>query len=214
MIALLAVLGLIAVGATDQIVPATSAHQAQLRVWLASRAAGILALVLLAIQIVIGILLSHPTNKAQWKVSRAVFPWHDSLWLFVLAFVGAHVVSIVIDPYAGVGLAGAIIPGLSAYRSAPVALGSLALDALLVVGLTARFTRLLPRGAWLLIHRAGVGVFLLGWMHGLLAGSDSVALTALYALLGVAVLLATAWRWWVRTPSDGPATAPGLEPPR
>ncbi len=201
MIALLAVLGLVAIAATDQIVPASSAHQAQLRIWLASRAAGVVALVLLALQIVIGLLLSHPTNKVEWKLSRAVFPWHDSLWLFVLAFVVAHVVSIVLDPYAGVGLAGAFVPGLSAYRSAPVALGSLALYAMLVVGLTARFTRILPRGAWLVIHRAGVGVFLLGWMHGLLAGTDSVPLAALYLALGASVALATGWRWWGRSRS-------------
>ena len=164
------VLGLLAVVATDQIVPATSAHQAQLRVWLASRAAGIVALVLLAIQIVIGLVLSHPTNKAVWRVSRVVFPWHDSLWLFALAFVAAHIVSIVVDPWAGVGLAGAILPGLSAFRTAPVALGTLAMYALLVTGMTARWTRLLPPGAWLIIHRAGIGVFVLAWMHGLLAG--------------------------------------------
>ncbi len=202
MLALLALLGLVAIVATDQIVPATSAHQAQVRVWLASRAAGVVALVLLTAQIVIGLLVSHPTNKATWRVSPGVFPWHDSLWLFVLAFVVAHVVSIVVDPYAGVGLVGAIVPGLSSYRSAPVALGSLALYALLIVGLTARFTRLLPRGAWLVIHRAGVGVFVLGWMHGLLAGTDSPGLFALYVALGSAVAIATAWRWWGRARSD------------
>ena len=37
--------------------------------------------------------------------------------------------SLVADPYAGVGIAGAFIPGMSDYRSAPVALGTLALYA-------------------------------------------------------------------------------------
>ncbi len=214
MLALLAILGLVAIAATDQIVPATSVHQAQVRVWIASRAAGVVALVLLTVQIVIGLLLSHPSNKAEWRISRDIFPWHDSLWLFALAFIAAHVVSIVVDPYAGVGLAGAIVPGLSSYRWAPVALGSLALDALLVVGLTARFTKVLPRGAWLLIHRAGVGVFVLGWMHGLLAGTDSFALLALYVVLGGTVTAATAWRWWGRAPSDTPGSDTPAELPR
>ena len=192
----LAVLGLLAVVATDQIVPATSAHQAQIRVWLASRAAGTVALVLLATQIVIGLVLSHPTNKAVWRVSRVVFPWHDTLWLFALAFVAAHIVSIVVDPWAGVGAAGALVPGLSAFRTAPVALGTLAMYALLVTGVTARWTRLLPPGTWLIIHRAGIGVFVLAWMHGLLSGTDSTALLALYAGLGLVVVAAAAHRFW------------------
>jgi hypothetical protein len=207
-VVVLAVLGLVAVAATDQIVPATSAHQAQVRVWLASRAAGLVALVLLAIQIVIGLVLSHPTNKAVWRISRVVFPWHDSLWLFALAFVGAHVVAIVADPWAGVGIGGALVPGLSSYRSAPVALGTLGLYALLVTGATARWTRLLPPGVWLVVHRAGIGVFVLAWMHGLLAGTDSPSLLALYLGLGAIVAAATAHRFWTVRRDAAPAAGP------
>ena len=194
---LIALVGLVIVGATDQVVPATSAHQAQLRVWLASRAAGVLSLALLAFQIVVGLVLSHPVNKTTWKLSKRLFPWHENVWFFVLGFLGAHIVSVVIDPYAGVGVAGALVPGLSSYRSAPVALGTLALDGLLVTGLTARYTKLLPAGAWLTIHRAGLAVFVAGWLHGLLAGTDSIALTAFYVAMGVAVGAAAAYRYWV-----------------
>ncbi len=193
----IAVVGLILVGATDQVVPATSDHQAQLRIWLASRAAGIVTLVLLAFQIVVGLVLSHPVNKTTWKLSKRLFPWHENIWLFVLGFLGAHIASIVLDPFAGVGLAGAFVPGLSSYRTAPVAVGTLALYGLLVTGLTARYTKLLPPGAWLTIHRVGIVVFILGWMHGLLAGTDSTALVAGYVLLGGAVGGAAAYRYWV-----------------
>ena len=194
---LLAVVGLTIVAATDQVVPATSAHQAQLRIWLASRAAGIVTLVLLAVQIVLGILMSHPTNRSTWKQSGRWFAWHENLWLFVFAFVAAHVVAIVADPYAGVGLSGALIPGLSSYRTPAVALGTISLDALLLTGITARWTKLLPAGAWLKIHRLALVVFVAGWVHGLLAGSDSVPLLALYAVLGSAVGGAAAWRYWI-----------------
>jgi sulfoxide reductase heme-binding subunit YedZ len=192
-----AVVGLVLVFSTDQIVPASSAHQAQLRIWLASRAAGLVSLVVLAFQIIVGLVLSHPVNKSTWKLSKRLFPWHENVWLFILGFLGLHVVSIVVDPFAGVGLVGAFVPGLSSYRSAPVALGTLSLYALLVTGITARYTRLLPAGAWLTIHRVGVVVFVLGWMHGLIAGTDSMALTALYVGLGVAVGGAAIYRYWV-----------------
>jgi len=196
-IAVAAAMGLVLVGATDQILPATSAHQAELRVWLASRAAGFTALGLLTLQIALGLVLSHPTNKSSWKLSKRLFPWHENAWIFVLAFLAAHVVSLIADPYAGVGLLGALVPGLSEYRSTPVALGTLGLWALLATGVTARYTKLLPPGAWLSIHRLGVVVFVLAWMHGLLAGTDSIALVSFYLVTGGVVLVAGAYRYWV-----------------
>lgn len=189
--------GLVIVVATDQILPATSAHQAEMRIWLASRAAGFTALGLLTVQIALGLVLSHPTNKSSWRLSKRLFPWHENAWIFVLAFLAAHVASLVADPYAGVGFAGALVPGLSEYRSAPVALGTLGLWALLATGLTARYTRLLPAGAWLSLHRLSLVVFILAWMHGLLAGTDSTALLLFYFVTASVVIAAGAFRYWV-----------------
>jgi methionine sulfoxide reductase heme-binding subunit len=196
-LAAIALVGIVLVFATDQIVPASSAHQAQLRIWLASRAAGLMSLVLLAFQIIVGLVLSHPVNKTTWKLSKRLFPWHENVWLFILGFLGVHIASILLDPFAGVSVAGAFVPGLSSYRSAPVALGTLSLYALLLTGITARYTKLLPAGAWLTIHRVGIVVFVLGWMHGLLAGTDSMTLIALYTAIGGAVGGAAAYRYWV-----------------
>ena len=210
---LAALVGLVIIGATGQVLPATSAHQAELRVWLASRAAGFTALGLLTVQIALGLVLSHPTNKSTWKLSKRLFPWHENAWVFVLAFLAAHVVSLIVDPYAGVGLVGAFVPGLSGYRSTPVALGTLALWALLATGLTARYTKLLPAGAWLSIHRVALVVFVLAWMHGLLAGTDSTPLLGFYLVTGTVVLAAGAYRYWVSRAAR-PTFATSLEEDR
>jgi methionine sulfoxide reductase heme-binding subunit len=192
-----ALLGLLVLFATDQIVPASSQYQAQMRLWLAGRATGITAYVLLTILVVFGLVLSHPVNQSTWKVSKRLFPWHENLFVFVVAFLAAHVVSLVLDPYAGVGVQGAFIPGLSSYRSVPVALGSLGMYALLIMGVTARYTRLLPSGWWLKLHRLAFVAFILGWTHGILAGTDSDAFRPLYVVTGLAVLAAAAYRYWV-----------------
>ena len=211
-LALLAVIGLVVVAATDQILPATSAYQAQMRIWLAARATGIVALVLVAMLVVLGILLSHP-EQTQWKFAKRIYPWHESLWVFVLAFLAVHVVSLVIDPYAGVGIGGALVPGLSGYRSAPVALGVLGLYALLVTALSARFTRLLPTGWWLKLHRLAGAVLALAWTHGVLAGTDTRALAPLYWSIALAVVLAAAHRYWiVRRARSAQRHAPGGVP--
>ena len=194
------VIGLMVVAglyATDQIVPATSEHQAEMRVWLAARAAGLASLGLLAVQILIGLVLSHPTNRTTWRLSKLIFPWHEHLWVFIVAFITLHVASLVADPYAGVGVAGAFIPGMSDYRSAPVALGTLATYAFLVTAVTARWTKLLPPGVWLVLHRFAIVVFAMSWLHGLLAGTDSPSLEFVYVALGLAILAATAHRFWV-----------------
>ena len=192
-----AIAGIVAIYATNQVVPATSAHQAEMRIWLAARAAGFLTLGLLTLQVVLGLVLSHPTNKTTWKLSKLLFPWHENAWVFVMAFLALHVVTIVADPYAGVGIGGALVPGLSTYRSVPVALGTLGLHALLITGLTARYTKLLPKGLWLKLHRLSLLVLMLSWAHGVLAGTDSVALAGVYGASFTLVLAAAAYRYWV-----------------
>jgi sulfoxide reductase heme-binding subunit YedZ len=193
---LVAILAIIAVYATDQIAPATSERQAQLRIWLAARAAGIAVFLLLTFQICLGLILSHPTNKSTWKLSKRIFPWHEHLWVFVVAFLVVHIVSIVLDPYAKVSVLGVFIPGLSEYRSSPVALGTMALYAFLLTAITARYTKLLPAGVWLSIHRLSIVVWALAWLHSVLAGSDSDALFLMYVGTGLAIVLSGAYRYW------------------
>lgn len=191
-----AALGLVIVAATDQILPASSAYQAQVRVWLAARATGLVALVLVALLVVLGILLSHP-EQTQWKLAKKIYPWHEALWVFVLSFLAVHIVSLVVDPYAGVGIRGALIPGLSEYRTVPVALGVISLYALLISALTARYTRLLPTGWWLKLHRLAGVVLALAWTHGVFAGSDTKALSPVYWGIVLAVVAAASHRYWI-----------------
>jgi predicted ferric reductase len=206
----LTVVGLLA--ATDQILPATSEYQAQMRIWLAARATGVVALVLLTVLVVLGVLLSHP-RQPEWKTSKTIFPWHESLWVFVAAFLAVHVVSLIVDPYAGVGIRGALIPGMSEYRSVPVALGVIGLYALIVTALTARHTRALPRGLWLRLHRLSAIVLAFAWAHGVLAGTDTDALRPLYWAVAMSVIGAVTYRYWVmrlsaRRVRAGPAVSP------
>ena len=106
-----AILGLVVLASTDQIVPASSQYQAQMRIWMAARAAGITAYLILTFIVAIGLILSHPVNKSTWKLSKRLFPWHENLLVFVIAFVIAHIVSLILDPYAGVGIVGSLVPG-------------------------------------------------------------------------------------------------------
>jgi hypothetical protein len=188
--------GVLALAAGGSIVPVVSAGEAEDRLWLAARASGLVAYGALVVTIAFGTLMSHPRNKTAWRLSARLFPWHETLTLFVLSFVAVHVGSLVVDPYAGIGIGGALIPGLSSYRSVPVALGVLALYAVILTALTARFVRLLPAGRWLTVHRVAVAVFVLAWMHGVGSGTDTPVFGWVYAASGVFIMLLVAWRHW------------------
>jgi hypothetical protein len=197
LVAIGAAAAIVVLVATDQILPGSSSHQAEIRAWLGARAAGLTALLLLTIQVSFGLVLSHPTNKSTWKLSKRLFPWHEHAWVFTLAFVAIHVVALAVDRFAKVGVLGALVPGMSEYRTVPVAIGTLSLYALLVTGLTARFTKVLPAGWWLKLHRLGIVVLVAAWSHGVLAGSDSPALVGVYVGTFLVVLLAATYRYWI-----------------
>ncbi len=192
-----AVVGILIVFATNQVLPPSTEYQAQIRLWLAARATGIVGYLLLTALVAFGLVLSHPTNQSTWKLSKLMFPWHENLFVFVIAFTVAHIVSLVLDPYANVSVQGALVPGLSQYRNVPVALGTLGLYAALLSGVTARWTRLLPQGIWLKLHRFALVGWILSWVHGLLAGADSLVLAPMYVGTGVVVIAAGAYRYWV-----------------
>jgi predicted ferric reductase len=213
---LFALMGIVLVYATGQIAPAESAYQAQLRIWLAARATGIAALVLLTGQVFLGLVMSHPANSSIWRLSKRIFPWHENLVVFTVALLAIHVVAIVLDPYAGVGIAGTLVPGLSTFRTVPVALGTLGLYALAVTTISARYTKLLPPGVWLKLHRLSLVVLVLAWMHGLLAGADSAPLRPVYVGSAGIIIAAAMHRYWAtrraRVAPQRPAMAQGAVP--
>jgi sulfoxide reductase heme-binding subunit YedZ len=191
-----AVAALVALGITDHILPATDPRVAAVRPWVAARALGIAAYLLLGLQVAAGLVLSHPRNTSEWRKTKQVLPWHEMLTVFTWAFLALHIVLLAIDDFAGVGIVGALVPGLSGFRPIPVAIGTVALYALIFTAATAKWTRLLPTGWWLKVHRFAIVTFLMAWLHAVLAGTDGAALTPMYLATGLPILAATAHRWW------------------
>jgi hypothetical protein len=191
-----AIAALVAVAVTVQVLPDLDARSVQLRPWVAARALGITAYLLLALEVASGLILSHPANLSGWHRTRQVFPWHEMVTVFTGSFIALHVALLAVDPYAKVGVIGALVPGYSEYRPVAVAIGSIALYALIVTAVTAKWTRLLPSGWWLRIHRIAAAAFLLTWAHAVLAGTDGGALLPLYLVTGALILGAVAHRWW------------------
>lgn len=196
LVAIGAIAALVALGVTDQVLPAADPRVAELRPWIAARALGVTAYLLLALQVATGLLLAHPRNTASWRKTRQTFPWHELLTVFTFAFLILHIVLMAIDPWAKVGWMGALVPGFSGYRPPAIAIGTVALYAMIFTSVTAKWTRLLPGDWWLKAHRFAAVTFLLTWVHSVLAGTDGGALTPLYLATGLPILMAVAHRLW------------------
>jgi hypothetical protein len=180
-----------------------SIHGNPLAPWLLARASGFTAYLLMWSLVVMGLLLSHPGAARTRRVTRLTrLRVHSALAVFTLAFTTLHVVVLATDPWAGVGWRGAVLPMASSYRPIPVTLGLLALWSGLVTGVTARLAGRWVGRFWWPIHKVAALAFGLVWWHGLLAGSDTLALTWLYLTTGLLVLAVGMSRYVARTPDD------------
>jgi hypothetical protein len=178
-----------------------SKHQAS--VWILGRAAGITSYLLMVALVAFGLVLSHPWRTRLRRPSAGTrIRIHASFAVFTLAFTVLHVVVLVMDSYAGVGLRGAFIPLASSYRPVPVTLGLIGAYAGLLAGLTAALAGRLTWRIWWPVHKVSALSLVLVWLHGVLAGSDSLSLRALYFGTGAVLLLLAASRYMAATPAD------------
>jgi hypothetical protein len=173
------------------------------QLWILGRAAGLTAYVLLFLLVIFGLLLSHPWRTRVRRPSTATrIRVHVSLAVFTLAFVTLHVLVLATDSYAGVGVRGVLVPMAATYRPVPVTMGVLGAYAGVLAGLTAALAGRVTARVWWPIHKFAALSLMLVWGHGVLAGSDTPALLALYAGSGgLAVVLALS-RYAARTPTD------------
>lgn len=175
----------------------------QMATWVLGRAAGVASYVLLLLLVVTGLVLSHPwARHLRFPSPRTRLTIHATLSLFALAFTGLHLVVLALDPWAGVGWLGALLPMASTYRPVPVSLGVLALWAGVVTGVTARFAGSFAARHWWPIHKVAATLLLLVWAHSVFAGSDVTALTMFYIVTGLFVLALALTRCAARTPAD------------
>lgn len=164
--------------------------------WLMARASGITAYLLLTLVTITGLVLAHPQRAAwRWWSPATRIRTHVVLTVFTLAFIVVHVVVLALDPWAKVGWAGALLPFGAEYRPLPVTLGLLSLWAGLIAGVSAGLAGRFAGRWWRPLHRLAGVAWILAWVHGVLAGSDTVALAAMYGLTGIAVIVVATWRY-------------------
>ena len=166
--------------------------------WFASRATGLVSLLLLTATIVLGIATTGRAAGSRWP-RFAVANLHRNLSLLVVAFLGVHITTAIIDPYAGIRWADALLPFVSSYQPFWLGLGAVALDLLIAVLVTSLARSHLPWRAWRAIHWAGYAMFPVAVAHGLgTGGADSRQLWVL-GCVGSCLLAVAAAIWWLQS---------------
>lgn len=175
--------------------PASQSLLVKMAPWLIARSAGVTAYLLLTVLVIVGFILASVPNKDNWRLSKYMLPFHRMLSLFLAAFLTLHVLAIALDSYVKVGILGVLIPGLSVYRTLSVAIGTLAFYGVIVTGLTAKYTRLLPSGKWLMVHRVAFITFIFAFLHSVWTGTDTQSLHLMYDVTAALVLVAAFIRY-------------------
>jgi predicted ferric reductase len=163
--------------------------------WYASRATGLVSLVLLTGVVLLGILTTS-SGRLPGLPRFAVTDLHRNLSLLSVAFLSVHVASVVTDPYVTIRWTQVLIPWGGSYRPFFVGLGTVALDLILALILTSLARVRLGRRVWRSIHWLAYAAWPVAVVHGLGAGSDLGTgwwLGITLALVG-GVAAATVWR--------------------
>lgn len=162
--------------------------------WYATRATGVIALVLLTATVVLGVAGTARFTVPRWpRVVTAGL--HRDLSLLVVGFVGAHVLTTVLDSYAPIGWISVVLPFTSSYRPLWLSLGAIACDLLLAVMLTSLLRVRLGYRSWRAVHWLAYACWPIALWHGLGTGTDS-RLTWLLGLDAVCVAAVACAVWW------------------
>jgi hypothetical protein len=175
--------------------PSAAVATATSPLWFATRATGLIALVLLTGTVVLGMVTSVRFASPAWPRFVTV-SLHRSLSLLTITFTGLHVLTTITDPFASISAVSVVVPFISGYRRIWLGLGAVAFDLLLAVLVTSLLrTRIGPRG-WRAVHWAGYACWPVALVHGLGTGTDGAArwVLAITAVCALAVVSAGAWR--------------------
>src|SRR3954470_8534484 len=141
-------------------------------IWrLASRAAGIVALILVTISVAIGLMMSAKLMRKR-GLGPKLMAIHEQTALAGLIALSVHAVTLLGDPWLHPSLAGISVPFEMGYRTFFTGLGIIAGWLAVLLGLSFYTRRSIGPAVWRKAHRATVVVYVLGVVHTIGAGTD------------------------------------------
>ena len=162
--------------------------------WIASRAAGSVALILSSASVCIGLLMGGRLFKRRWPDLRVT---HEALSLATLVAIAIHGVTLLGDAYLHPSIGDIAVPLLGSYETLWTSIGIIAFWSLLALGLSYYARARIGVQRWRVLHRFTALAWILGIVHSLGEGTDAgeawfLAMTAIVVVPPLCLLLA---RW-------------------
>ena len=186
--------------------------------WYATRASGLMAMILLTLTMVLGITTTTRARARNWP-GFAHQELHRRVSIFAVVFLAIHVLTSVLDTYVSIGWAAVLIPFTSSYGRFWVGVGAVALDLMLAVFVSSLLRARMRPGTWRAIHWLAYLSWPVALAHTFGMGSD--AGEAWVIVLGAACVaaVAVALLWRVRQAARQASArtahaAPGAMPPK
>ncbi len=177
-----------------------------LLLWEIARVAGLAAFGTVSISLLTG--LSMRTAVLDWLASnRALKSLHEFTALLWIPLGVVHVSALVLDRTARIGVPDLFLPFRAPYVGSGrlgIGLGTLALDALVVVAVTGWLKRWIHNAAWQWIHRISYLAFGVLFLHAVLAGtdfSDPIVSAMTWSVAFALAILSLARIFWGRLPA-------------
>ena len=176
--------------------------------WLASRAAGVVAMLLVSVSVGLG--LANAARLIPPRGRRVVLAVHKQTALASLISIAAHGMLLLPDRWLHPGAAGIAVPLAIGYRPVATALGIVGGYLAAILGLSFYLRRRIGPRLWRKAHIATIAVYVMSVIHTLTAGTDAgtLWLRALLVATGVPIALLLAGRILYR-PTRAPARATG-----
>ena len=176
--------------------------------WLAARASGVVALVLVTLSVLLGLAMAgRVMRKPSWR--RAAVAFHEQAAIVSLLAVAVHGLTLLGDHWLHPGVKGILVPFAMGYRPLFSGLGILAgyLSALLGLSFYAR--KRIGTKRWRFAHRFTIVAYVMSVVHTAGAGTDAGAawLQGFMVLTGIPIVALTVRRWLPRLRVAAPARA-------
>ncbi|HEY6178419.1 MAG TPA: ferric reductase-like transmembrane domain-containing protein [Kofleriaceae bacterium] len=158
--------------------------------WFVSRATGFAAFAALALDVIVGLLVSTKAGD-RWITRAQAIDLHGWLSPVALALVVGHASILLADGYIRFDVLDLVVPFVAPYRPLAVGIGVIAAYLALVVHASFGLRRRLGTRTWRRLHYLSFAAFVASSLHAILAGSDASRPWAI-ALYGAPLAIAGA----------------------
>lgn len=171
--------------------------------WMLARVAGLGSYAALAVALVTGIALR--TAVLDWLGSnRALRSLHEYTTVLWVPLAVVHLGALLLDKTSRIAVVDLVLPFHSSYGTLGIGLGTLAVDLLLVVTVTAYLKKRMPTELWKWVHRIAFVAFALTFLHAVLSGtdfSDPIVSAITWSTATMLLVLGLARAFWGRLPA-------------